>query len=123
MGITYSIDDNLGIIRETWTGDVSAQDLATYWNHYLADPRVLSIRKTLVDLRDATPTFSGQQLSALIRAVVDPVLQGRDWKTAIVVAQPVQFGVSRQYHAFAQHYSTDSIFSDPATALAWLTAR
>ena len=123
MGITYSIDDNQGIIRETWTGDVSALDLATYWGHYLADPRVLSIRKTLVDLRDATPTFSGQQLSSLIREVVDPALKGRDWKTAIVVAQPVQFGVSRQYHAFAQHYSTDSIFSDPTAALAWLTAR
>jgi len=122
MGITYSIDDDEGIIRETWTGNVSAQELGAYWARYLADPRVLSIRKTLVDLRDSTPTFSGQQLSSLIQTVVDPVLKGRDWKTAIVVAQPLQFGVSRQYQVFAQHYSHDSIFSDPTTALAWLMA-
>jgi len=122
MPISYSIDAQLGIIVETWVGDVSASDLAEYWKNYLANPEVLALRRTLVDLRQANPTFTGRELSALISSIVDPILQGRDWKTAIVVEKPVQFGVSRQYHAFAEHYSRDAIFSDPASALKWLTS-
>jgi hypothetical protein len=123
MPISYSIDSRLGIILETWVGNVSAKDLADYWRSYLANPEVLSLRRTLVDLRQAHPVFTGSELSGLISSIVDPVLQGRDWKTAIVVDKPVQFGISRQYHAFAEHYSRDAIFSDPASALEWLTSQ
>lgn len=122
MPISYSIDAQLGIIVETWIGDVSASELAEYWRNYLADPKVLSLRRTLVDLRQANPNFTGKELSALIASIIDPILQGRDWKTAIIVDKPVQFGISRQYHAFAEHYSLDAIFSDPALALEWLTS-
>lgn len=122
MPISYSIDAQLGIILETWVGDVSASDLAEYWRHYLADPEVLSLRRTLVDLRQANPTFTGRELADLISGIVDPILQGRDWKTAIIIDKPIQFGISRQYHAFAEHYSRDAIFSDPAAALQWLTS-
>ena len=121
MPISYSIDAQLGIILETWVGNVSASDLTEYWRNYLADPKVLSLRRTLVDLRQANLTFTGRELSDLISHIVDPILQGRDWKTAIVVDSPVQFGVSRQYHIFAEHYSRDEIFSDPELALQWLT--
>ena len=120
MPITYSIDDAVGIIRETWTGDVSAEDLGNYWRHYLADPRVLGLRITLVDLRHANPTFSGSQLRDLIVRIVDPILKGRDWRTAIVVDTSSQFGISRQYQVFADHYSRDAIFHDLESAQAWL---
>lgn len=121
MPISYYIHEQLGIIVETWVGDVSASDLAEYWRNYLANPEVLALRRTLVDLRQAHATFTGRELSDLISTIVDPTLQGRHWKTAIVVDKPVQFGLSRQYHAFAEHYSRDAIFSDPASALQWLT--
>jgi hypothetical protein len=123
MPISYSIDSQLGIILETWVGNVSAKDLSEYWKNYLANPEVLSLRRTLVDLRQAYPTFTGSELSDLISRIVDPILQGRDWKTAIIVDRPVQFGISRQYHAFAEHYSRDAIFSDPTSALKWLTSQ
>jgi hypothetical protein len=120
MPISYSIDQQKRLIVEVWTGDVTATDLAAYWRDYLADPAVLAIRRTLVDLRQCRILFTGSQLSALINSVVIPVLEGRDWKTAIVVDQPAQYGVSRQYHVFAESYSVDSIFSDPDAALTWL---
>jgi hypothetical protein len=123
MPISYSIDAQLGVIVETWVGNVSARELAEYWRKYLADPEVLSLRRTLVDLRQSHPTFTGRELSDLISSIVDPILQGRDWKTAIIVDKPVQFGISRQYHVFAEHYSRDAIFSDPAAALEWLTSQ
>jgi len=50
-------------------------------------------------------------------------LKGRAWHTAIVVANPVQFGVSRQYQAFADRYSKDAIFGNEWDALRWLESQ
>jgi hypothetical protein len=118
--ITYSIDRRLGIIVEVWRGEVTASDLRRYWIAYLADPEVMRLRRTLVDLRRCNIRFTGAELSDLVASVVMPLLQGRDWTTAIVVDQPVQFGVSRQYQVFAEQYSQDCIFHDYDTAIEWL---
>jgi len=120
LPITYSLDAERGLIFESWSGDVSASDLADYWRAYLADPEVMAIRRTVVDLRDSNPTFTGAELSSLIHNIVFDVLGERDWITAIVVAKPLQFGVSRQYQVFAECYSRDAIFEAPEEALAWI---
>ena len=121
MPITYSIDKRNGIILEVWTGEVSAMDLAAYWKRLLADPDALAIRRTLVDLRNCHIGFSGEQLFDLIRTVAEPMLNGRDWRSALLVGEEVHFGVSRQYQSFAQMYSKDAIFHDEDAALKWLT--
>jgi hypothetical protein len=120
MPISYTIDHERQIIVEAWTGDVSAADLATYWQYYLADATVMAIRRTLVDLRGCTITFSGEELADLIERIVTPILDERAWRTAILVEQPVQYGVSRQYHVFAERYSHDAIFHSYDEALCWL---
>ena len=120
MPITYSIDPQLGVIFEKWSGDVLASDLASYWRSYLADPEVIAIRKTVVDLRDSNPRFTGAELADLINTIVLPVLAGRGWVTAIVVGKPVHVGVSRQYQVFAERYSRDAIFEEPEQALVWV---
>jgi hypothetical protein len=51
-----------------------------------------------------------------------PALKGRKWTTAIVVADPIQFGVSRQYSAFAMYYSKDYIFPTMAEEESWIGA-
>lgn len=118
--ISYQIDKAQNIILETWTGTVKAGDLRDYWVEYLEDPEVMCCRRTLVDLRACTMELSGMDLMVLIDSVVVPKLNGRDWQTAIVVASPTQYGVSRQYSAFADLYSRDQIFNDPEEAKAWL---
>jgi hypothetical protein len=120
MPITYSIDADLGVIFEAWQGDVTAADLRRYWQAYLADPRVMALRRTLVDLREARILFTGPEFFDLVADVVKPALGGRRWTTAIVVARAVQFGVSKQYQAFAETYSRDAIFEDYDAALRWL---
>jgi hypothetical protein len=122
MPIEYRIDRNAGIIEETWTGTVAIQDLRDYWRGYLADPDVLALRRTMVDLRAADIAFTGAELAALIRSDVIPVLGGRHWVTAIVVSHAVQFGVGRQYQIFAEAYSRDAIFSEVEAAKEWLLA-
>jgi hypothetical protein len=121
--ITYTIDSRLGVIFETWTGAVTAADLRAYWTSYMNDPQVMALRITLADLRRANIQFSGDELNGLVCGLVEPKLQGRQWKTAILVANPVQFGISRQYHAFAGLYSNDSIFADRDLALCWLIGK
>jgi hypothetical protein len=86
----------------------------------LADPKVLALRRTVVDVRHSRPLFNGDDLAALIATEVMPVLGQRRWTTAIVVEQPLQFGVSRQYQALAEHYSRDAIFSKVDEAIAWV---
>ena len=120
MPITYSIDPQQGVIFEKWSGDVLASDLASYWRSYLADPQVIAIRKTVVDLRDSNPRFTGAELADLIDTIVLPVLAGREWVTAIVIGGPVHVGVSRQYQVFAERYSRDAIFEEPEQALVWV---
>jgi hypothetical protein len=120
MPITYTIDPEKKLITEVWDGEISDKCLAAYWREYLADPAVLAIRRTLVDLRHANILFSGADLDFLIRSIVLPVLKDRDWKTAIVVENSTQFGVSRQYHVFADCYSKDAIFHNLEDAQSWL---
>jgi hypothetical protein len=120
MPISYSIDHERSVIVETWTGDVDATELGDYWRRMLADPDAQAIRRTLVDLRHCTVLFTGSQLSDLVRGIAEPRLSGKQWKTAIIVDQPVQFGISRQYHAFAESFSNDAIFDDRDAALTWL---
>lgn len=120
MPIRYTVDRAKRIILEVWEGQVDADCLEAYWRQCLQDPEVLSMRRTLVDLRRAEMQFSGADLNFLIQTVVLPVLQGRDWKSALVVEHPVQFGVCRQYQVFAERYSHDSIFDDLEKARLWL---
>ena len=120
MPITYRVDREKNLIEENWYGTITSIDLKQYWKHYLADPAVLEIRRTIVDLREATIKFTGAELNALIESIVLPALKGRDWKSAIVVKEPLQFGISRQYQAFADNYSKDAIFRSAEEAQSWL---
>ena len=119
MPITYTIDHNQKLIMEVWTGEIQAVDLAEYWKRYLGDPDVLAIRRTIADLRQAVILFNGLDMSYLIKSIVQPILAGRDWKTAIVIEKPSQLGISRQYQVFAERYSKDAIFYSIEDARNW----
>lgn len=120
MPITFSIDHERRVIHESWEGDITIDDLRDYWTLILSHPEVIAIRRTLVDLRRANVLFTGTQMWDLVNCLVIPRLGGRDWKTAILVESPTQYGISRQYQVFAEHYSKDTIFDDFDTAMAWL---
>jgi hypothetical protein len=122
MPISYLIHEQKGFIAETWSGDIASADLAAYWRKYLIDSDVLALRRTLVDMRRCRILFSGEELSNLVHGIVLPIIRDADWRTAIVVSDSVQFGVSRQYHVFAEAYSRDAIFDEPDAALKWLLA-
>lgn len=120
MPITYSIEPDRKLISEVWSGRICAVDLRWFWQQFLQDPEVMALRRTIVDMREATIRFNGAELDELIHEIVVPALNGRDWKTAIVVKEPHHFGVSRQYQVFAERYSRDAIFNSMEAARTWL---
>lgn len=120
MPISYTVDREHRCIHETWTGMITAQDLGDYWRRILADPVVMVIRRTVVDLRECTILFTGEQLAELVERIVLPVLNGKSWRTAIVVGDLTQEEISRHYHVLAESYSRDSVFSTPEAAMTWM---
>jgi hypothetical protein len=84
------------------------------------DPEAIAIRRTHVDLRDASLEFTGAELASMVKSIAIPMLGGKGWKTALLIEKPVQLGVSRQYQVFAETYSEDAIFQDPEAAMRWL---
>ena len=120
MPISYSVDREHRCIRETWTGMITAKELGDYWQCILVDPVVMVIRRTIVDLRQCRILFSGEQLADLVERIVLPMLNGKSWRTAIVVGDLAQEEISRQYHMLAESYSRDSVFSTPEDAMTWM---
>jgi hypothetical protein len=118
--ISVNLDPRLGIIREMWVGKVSAEDVREHWTRLLTDPEALALRASLADLREASLDFGGWQMRRLIDTVVTPLLHGRDWITAMIVAGPLQLGMTRQYQDHAEHFSRDAIFFNEHDALEWL---
>lgn len=120
MPITYAFDPRHPILRTVWKGEIRAADLRAFWTEMLEDARALSLQRSLADLRHAELALTGEELDAAIRDIALPRLEGRRWRTAILVGHPAQFGTARQFSVFADSFSEDAIFHDEAEALAWL---
>jgi hypothetical protein len=120
MSITYSIDKTNNVILEVWDGEITRNMLSDYWNHYLSDPEVMAIRRTVVDLRKAKILFKALDMVDLIHTVVAPKLNGLHWRTAIVVKEIDQQVTSYIYQVFAGFYSRDQVFSTMESALQWI---
>ena len=83
----------------------------------------MAIRRTVVDLREATIGFTWWEMQQLVEPVVLPVMEGRKWITAIITGHPVQVGISNQYSVFADSYSKEAIFAEPGAATSWVLAQ
>jgi hypothetical protein len=120
LAISYQVDSALGIVLECWEGDINAQDLEAHWRLLTNDSVAMACKGSLADISRCSIQFSTDELRRLIRQIVAPAIQGRAWKSAVLVAEPVQHGVARQYGALTEVQNELVIFTDPALARAWL---
>jgi hypothetical protein len=118
--IRYAVDAELNLILEEWSGDVTRDALNAHWIEFLSDQSVLNCRRTIIDLTDAVMAFNGDDLYFLIDQLIKPALGDRKWITALIVESPLQFGISRQYGAYADFYSQDMIFATYNEAKEWI---
>jgi hypothetical protein len=121
MPISYSIHPSRRFVLEVWSDDVTTRHVKSLWKAYLADREVLAIRKTLADMRRGNPIVTGSEMWDLILEIALPGLKGRDWKTAIVVATRIQYGLARQFQVFAEPYNKHvAIFEAYDEAARWI---
>jgi len=120
LPITYKISSSEGIVTVAWIGNISIVEVREHLSRLLQDEKALALRKSVADLRASTLLFSDEELGLALREVVDPVLKGRDWISAIVVRTPAQFKKSSRYQGLAAAYSQDVIFSSIDEAKRWL---
>lgn len=120
MGITYFIDEESSALYEKWEGPLRREDVANYWRFFSNNAKAIACTRNLVDIRDAEILFTGEELEKLVHDYLLPLAGIAETKTAILVAQPVQIGVSRQYQVFKQTTGEDALFSDETEAWAWL---
>lgn len=122
MPLTYNVDSSLDVVFETWTGTVTGAGLRRAWTRLMSDPAVHSSRRHLADLREAEFALTGADVEAAVREILLPHAK-QPWYSAIVVADPVSYGTSRQFQVFAQAGIQTAIFEDRDAALTWLLER
>ena len=120
MPITYTVDQQQNVVLVTWQGNVTGDEYRAHLRTMLQDPDALRAGKSLTDLTQANVLLSGAELNAIGNAEAAPRLAGRQWKTAVLVSSPLNFGLARQYEMLSESESTDCVFLDYAAALAWL---
>ena len=120
MGITYQVDESLGVIFEHWCGTVTTKDLAGHWNARLTDQGTKNYWRTLTDVRECRPAFSTEEYRRLVKNLLEPALSGRKLKIAILVKDELQFGVSRQFQVFLESGCESAIFTEESVAREWL---
>jgi len=123
MPVSYKFDQALGFMTEFWSGDIEIADVVEFWTKVDGSAEAQVIRRSLADVRHATPNFTPQQLHAAVRDVLLPRRLGRDWITAILVQSVQQFRMSQHYQVFAEYNSRIEIFSNRDEALIWLLRR
>jgi hypothetical protein len=119
MPIAFRVDEEHGVVITTWTGRVSIEDQIRHWLALLNDPRATAMRRSVVDLRQGVPTFTGAEMRDAL-ATLEQKFVGPRWTTAIVVANAHQFGVSRQFEVLAATVTKDEIFEEMEAALTWV---
>lgn len=120
MGIGYQVDPDQGLTLTTWDGPIHAADLERHWTAFLADPAAMRLRQSVADIRRAQLLFTSVELHRMIRTIVTPKMDERGWRTGIVVADLVQYGVARQFGMYAWKFCREQIFYDPELAAAWV---
>jgi len=120
MGITFKVDDARGIVFADWTGDITVEDIARYWAALLSDQPAMACGRSITDLRNCTMQFTGEELRKLAQGILEPAMKGRNWKTAVIVRNPLHYGVTRQHEMFSEGFMQTNVFYSEDLARVWV---
>jgi hypothetical protein len=111
-------------VLTTWGLSVSDQDLVEYQTKVWKNPEIQGYHE-LIDfqaLQEVKVTMAGLKALATVAKSMDE--NGGKSRLAIVVGQPVAYGLSRMYQVFRELEDSSSreiqVFQDREAALAWL---
>lgn len=122
MPIQYRIDPDSGVIFRRFTGDITLDDFERHWRTLFADPELPESLKIISDMRECRLQMHGEDITRLVSDIIEPGLGQRRWYSAVVVAAPVQYGITKQFMAYSHGCGVTDVFYDINEALAWLQA-
>ena len=120
MPISYTIDRAQQIVRVVWHGVVDDDTVRNHVHRLLLDPEARALGRNLTDVRNARMELNGTGINSVVRQVIEPGLSGQRWRTGFVVSGPAQFGMVRQFEAYADGTVSVGIFEDVAEAERWV---
>ena len=122
MPITYHADAAQGVLFSDWRGTITITEVSAYWTAFTSDKEAMACRGAIADLRECELQFNGASIRDLTERILKPAFQGKKWRSAIVVKDPVQFGMSRQYGVYSEIFLSGNVnvFYSDVMALKWL---
>ncbi len=124
MPIQYEIDCECGIVRHEFTGAITVEELETYWRNFLSENGLPQPLALYTDMRNCSMEVHGEDIHAMVRMVIEPMLGDRRLIAAAVVGSTTEYGVTKQFMAYSERCGVTEVFVDPDEALHWLqTAR
>jgi hypothetical protein len=125
MPATYTIDQEVGIVRIVCSGVFTNQEMIDCMEPLYRDPARRPGMPSLIDCRgveNMQVTPAGCQAAATIGAtLLDPVQP--PWAVAVIAPQDEVFGIARTFEVLrAGSPQTVRVFREPTDAQGWLTA-
>ena len=120
MALARSIDHERRFLRGTWSGVVAAADIIAAVDSLLADPEAWAVGRSLTDMRAAELELHPADINAALLGSIAPNFGQRQWRMALLVTTPLQYGICRQFLALTSSNFSGDVFYDEAAALTWL---
>jgi hypothetical protein len=122
MPATRVIDQEGQFVRVTWTGEMTPDALRTAAAELITNPSYQEYGRSLSDIRSVRLEMSGADISSVFTGTIRPNLTDRTWRVALLVEGAFQYGMCRQFLTYTETKIVGEIFTDEATAIAWLTS-
>lgn len=118
MPIEYSYDAEERLIRTVASGDVTPADVAAALHQVSTEPWFPA--PSLADVREATASFTGEQVRTVAANFrrFDP--QFRNSPIAVIVSSDLSYGFVRMLGLLLDDVATIVPFRDVESAMAWL---
>ena len=120
MPLNYWVDVERQIVRSRGTGELSVDDLRTYFSDTRSDPAVTPTMHRLMDLREVTGLLSTDHVRdvAVLSRGLAPATEAR---MAILASSDLAYGVSMMFKGLVGFGERLVVVRDEPEALGWLT--
>ena len=122
MPITYRIDPGLGLVLRRFEGETTAEDFERHWRELMSDPELPAEGPLLLvaDMCECEFRLYGEDVHQIVNCVIEPLLAGRRWVSALVVSSSTQRGVANQFMVYSERCGVTQMFRDMDEATRWV---
>ena len=128
MPALHKIDDGMKLITTIWSGEASDAELVNALIRYQQDIKSLPVYHSYNEIADFSGAgafkLSADGLRKLVQIATESDVRGVKTKLAIIVSEPVAYGLARMYEAYRTFKANASkevrVFRNYSNALKWI---